>query len=112
MELTPTELAILAGLVPFMAQALKWAASLFGWNLGRVHITIVAYAFSLIFAFFAVGPELPPYDGDPMAFTGAILYAAGLVFGMATAAYNLVLGKLFETLGFTPDPGVVEDPPQ
>lgn len=103
MEIDAGILAFLAFLVPILAQAVKVISAKVGWEVGRAQITIIAFVFSAIFAIFTAGAQLPPYAGDPIAYTGQLLQVAGVVYGLATVVYNIVLGKLFDAMGFTPD---------
>jgi len=113
MNITPEQVIIIGFIAAALGQLLKVLVALIGVKIDRKWLTIALFAISLAISYLWAAPIVPAWpamDADPAVFGGAIvgwigsvISVASVIIGFATLIYNLLLAKVFDSLGWTSD---------
>lgn len=111
--ITPTDIQVMyIGVVSVVvAQVLKFLiASKWGAKLDRKYVTVGLFVIALILAYLWAGPLLPAWPAlieDPglyavaiIGWIGRLVLVASTVIGFAKLIYDLLLAKVFDSLGW------------
>jgi hypothetical protein len=111
MNITPEQVIIIGFIAAGLGQLLKVWIAMLGIKIDRKWLTVALFAVSILIAYLWAAPILPVFpvmDADPAVIGGAIagwigslISVASVIIGFATLIYNLLLQKVFESLGWT-----------
>lgn len=101
MELELWQITLIGIVASILAQGLRLLAAKFGWSLNRTIVSLVVLVVSIILAWLFEPPVIPP-ETDAMKLALNLLEQASAVMGVAVLIYNILLEKLFASLGLTP----------
>ena len=96
MELSVDQLLYVGIVASVITQGLALLANKFGFEPTKVVRNIGLMVVSIVMGIVFIGLPEMPFLEDPMAFLGAILAQATLIFGAAAAVYAVLLKKIVQ----------------